>query len=261
VSASSDLAGKGYWDKVWQRSGPRFPVGRFTYFHRSLSRVFARYVRAGTTVCEVGCADSVWVPYLIDQGANVAGLDYSETGVDRLREALARQGMTAALVIGDVFNPESMPQASFDVVFSLGLVEHFTDGVSAVRAVGGLVKPGGVLITVIPNLVGTWGAIQQRLDRSVFDVHLLYDPAGLDQLHARAGYRPVEPARYFGGFGPLVMNAPALEQKFPRSHKAVLSGVWLVQQALAWPLGLLFGRGAESRALSSHIIGVYQRSN
>ena len=258
-STSSDLAGRGYWDRVWRRSG-RHPVGRLTYFHRSLARVFSEYVRPGMSVCEVGCADSVWVPHLIAQGADVTGIDYSETGIDRLRDALRRQDMRASLITGDMFDAEAMPRGSCDVVFSLGLVEHFTDGAAAARAVAALLKPGGVMITVVPNLIGVWGAIQKRLDRAVFDVHVLYDPAGLDALHERAGLQPIERARYFGGFGPLVMNAPRVADRAPRLHNAVLAAVWAAQQAVAWPLGLALGRGAESRALSSHIIGVYRRS-
>jgi SAM-dependent methyltransferase len=255
---SSDLAGRPYWDQVWRRSGAR-PVGRFAYSHRCLAAVFLTQTRAGMSVCEVGCADSVWVPFLIQHGMTVSGLDYSERGIERLQSVLKGKGLQAELFLGDLFDSSVMPRGRHDFVFSLGLVEHFTDGIAAVRALGDLLKPGGTLLTVVPNLTGTWGAVQKRLDRSVYEVHLRYTPASLDDLHRRAGMEAVEAARYFGGFGPLVMNAPRVADSYPRLHRAGVAAVWLVQQAIAWPAGLLLGRRSESRLFSSHIVGVYRR--
>lgn len=256
--SSSDLAGRPYWDAVWRRSGGR-PVGRFAYSHHSFARVFLAYARPGTSVCEVGCADSVWVPFLIEHGYRVSGIDYSERGIDRLRQTLHEKGLHAELVLGDLFDPALMPRAQYDFVFSLGLVEHFSDGVGVVRALADLLKPGGTLLTVVPNLSGTWGAIQKRLDRSVYDVHLRYTPATLDDLHRESGMDTVEPARYFGGFGPLVMNAPKVADAYPRLHHIAVAGVWMAQQAIAWPAGVVLGRHSESRLISSHILGLYRR--
>jgi SAM-dependent methyltransferase len=163
------------------------------------------------------------------------------------------------LFLGDLFDPSIVPRARYDFVFSLGLVEHFADGTAAVRALADLLKPGGTLLTIVPNLTGTWGFIQKRLDRAVYDVHIRHTPATLDELHREAGMDTVEPARYFGGFGPLVMNAPRFADAYPRLHRAVMGGVWMAQQAVAWPAGVLLGRRSESRLLSSHILGLYRR--
>jgi SAM-dependent methyltransferase len=257
-SSSSDLAGRPYWDQVWRRSGER-PVGRFAYSHHAFARVFLEHVRPGMAVCEAGCADSVWVPFLLQQGHTVAGLDYSEHGIDRLRRTLKDKGLHADLYLGDLFDPAVMPRGRYDFVFSLGLVEHFGDGAGAVRALAALLKPGGLLLTVVPNLSGLWGSIQKRLDRAVYDVHVRYTPSSLDDLHRTAGLDIAEPARYFGGFGPLVMNAPKFADRYPSLHRAVVAGVWAVQQTVAWPAGVVFGRRGESRLLSSHLLGLYRR--
>lgn len=257
-SRSSDLAGRPYWDQVWRRTGER-SVGRFAYSHHVFARAFLEQARPGMSVCEAGCADSVWVPFLIEHGLRVSGIDYSEHGIERLRKVLTKRGLQADLRLGDLFDASAMPRGTHDLVFSLGLVEHFSDGVVAVRALADLLKPGGTLLTVVPNLTGLWGAIQKRLDRSVYDVHLRYSPATLDDLHRRAGLEIVEPARYFGGFGPLVMNAPKAADAWPRLHRAAVGAVWSAQQAIAWPAGLVLGRRGESRTFSSHILGVYRR--
>jgi SAM-dependent methyltransferase len=188
-------------------------------------------------------------------------LDYSDIGIRRLQNQLDARGLTAELVVGDLFEPTSLGRGRFDVVFSLGLVEHFRDGVAAVTALNQLLKPSGTLLTAIPNMVGLWGRIQKQLDRAVYDLHMLYAPKQLDELHRRADLEVVSSARFFGGFGPLVMNAPTLSKRHPRFHRSVLGGLWIVQQGIAWPSGLLLGKWSESEMLSSHVLGVYRRSH
>ncbi len=133
---SSDLAGRAYWDSIWGRTG-HGGAGRLSFFHHAFRRVLDRYVRRGTTVCEVGCADSIWVPYLIGRGAEVTGLDYSEAGMRRLRESLLARGLSATLLGGDLLGEEPFGGRQFDVLYSLGLVEHFD---SDSRVVGALVR-------------------------------------------------------------------------------------------------------------------------
>lgn len=257
-SSTSDLAGRQYWDQIWRRTGKR-SVGRFAYSRYLFAREFDDAVPPGAYVCEVGCADSGWVPFLVEHGYRVSGLDYSERGISRLRESLAHKGLTAELFLGDLFDPSSMPRGRHDFVFSLGLVEHFRDGVRVVQALAELLKPGGTLLTAVPNLSGTWGFIQKRLDRAVYDVHLCYTPSELDELHRNAGLEIVKPARHFGGFGPLVMNAPRFADAYPRWHRTTVAALWSLQQLVAWPAGVIFGRHSESAALSSHILGLYRR--
>ena len=55
------------------------------------------------------------------------------------------------------------------------------------------------------------------------------------------------------------MNAPKVADASPRLHTAAVAGVWMVQQSIAWPAGVLLGRHSESRLLSSHILGLYRR--
>jgi SAM-dependent methyltransferase len=257
-SNPSDLAGRPYWDEVWRRTGDR-SVGRFAYSHHVFARELLAAVPPGASVCEVGCADSAWVPFLVDQGYRVSGLDYSERGINRLRESLRQKGLKAELFLGDLFDSSSMPRGCHDLVFSLGLVEHFREGGKVVRALADLLRPGGTLLTVVPNLSGSWGAIQKRLDRAVYDVHLCYVPSALDDLHRQADLEILKPARYFGGFGPLVMNAPRFADAYPRLHRTTVAALWSLQQAIAWPAGAILGPHSESALLSAHILGLYRR--
>jgi 2-polyprenyl-3-methyl-5-hydroxy-6-metoxy-1,4-benzoquinol methylase len=256
MKGSTDLAGSAYWDDLWRRDGNR-GLGRFSYFHTAFARVLGAHLRPGMRVCEVGCADSVWVPLLAARGYDVTGLDYSESGVARLRERLQAQHLDARVVCGDLF-ADSLEPGGFDVVFTLGLIEHFTDVGAVLERLRRLLKPGGVLITIVPNLAGVWGALQRRVDKEIYEVHVPYTVEMLDRVHRAAKLDPVSPPHYFGIFGPLILNSGALRRNWPRVNRACQGVLWITQQGVSWPLALIAGERANGRAFSSHIVGVYR---
>jgi hypothetical protein len=143
-------------------------------------------------------------------------------------------------------------------VFSLGLIEHFENHAAVLDRLQALLRPGGTLITIVPNLVGVWGAIQKRLDPEIYRVHVPYTPSDLDRVHRSAGLRPIEPATYFGVFGPLILNSGRLRRSWPRAHRTIQSLLWIPQQVVGWSAFTLLGRHAETRLLSSHVVGVYR---
>ena len=254
-----DLAGHAYWEEVWERTG-QHSVGQFSYFHHALAQLFHRHAPRGAQVCEVGCADSAWIPYFIERGMRVSGIDYSEKGVARLQRALERRGLSAKLIAADMLDPAARPTAANDLVFSLGLVEHFRDPIAILRPMRDLLRDGGVLVTVVPNLLGLWGFLEGRLAPEVLAVHVRYSPPELDAIHRQAGFEPVETAQHFGTFGPLMLNVPSIERRYPRTYRFGTGCLWVLQQAVAWPLGTMLGRRSETRLLSSHIVGVYRRT-
>jgi SAM-dependent methyltransferase len=255
---SADLAGAGYWDGVWRRSSRR-SVGRFGHFRHAFARLLDRHASPGDKVCEVGCANSVWVPHLARRGVAVWGLDYSATGLERLRRQLASEGLTATLIEADLLGPQPFGAETFDLIFSLGVVEHFRDPAAPVAAMCHAVRPGGRLLTMVPNLAGVWGSLQALLDRAVYDLHVVYDRADLDAMHRAAGLTVLEPAAYFEPFGALLLHKPSLAERLPRLNLALTAAQWITQQAVAWPVSALFGARANTRTFSSSIVGVYER--
>jgi SAM-dependent methyltransferase len=87
-------------------------------------------------------------------------------------------------------------EEAFDVVVSFGLIEHFEDTVSIVRAASRFLKPGGMLITNIPNMTGLIGHLQKILNKPVYDVHKLLDQQMLKTSHECAGLEVIE-CEYF----------------------------------------------------------------
>lgn len=255
--APVDLAGVNYWDAIWRRSSTR-SLGRLSYFHFTFARLLNRYLPPNAAVCEAGCAHSVWIPYLVRRGARVSGVDYSEPGLARLRARLKADRLSANLICTDLTSDRPFGELRFDLIFSLGLLEHFQNPAPVIRAFAAATAPKGIVLTVIPNLTGLWGHLQRRLDRQVFELHVAYDPGQLDRIHTAAGLRPILPAQYFGVFGPLLLHKPSFADRYPRMNLAALAMLWSLQQSVAWPAGTLFGSSAETALFSSHIVGVYR---
>ena len=94
----------------------------------------------------------------------MSGLDYSDIGCQKSRAILRNEGVEGQIFHGDMFDPPAHLKGKFDVVFSNGLVEHFEDTKKAVSACASFLKPGGMMVTLIPNLSGMLGPLQQILD-------------------------------------------------------------------------------------------------
>jgi len=160
-------------------------------------RLFEKSETSSMRLLEIGCAKSAWLPYFAKEfGFSVSGLDYSPIGCEMARKVLQANEIVAEVVCADLFSPPDNMLGVFDVVVSLGVVEHFEDTASCLKAVSSFLKPGGMLITSIPNMVGWIGSIQKAVNRPIYDIHQLIDPAMLKEAHELAGFDVLE-CKYF----------------------------------------------------------------
>lgn len=192
-----------YWSNVWSlnRADLR-PIEPQTaqYLEREYHRFF-RLALAGRTgrILEVGCASSRWLPYFaLEFGFDVAGIDYSPIGCLQATACLRQVGIEGEIFCCDALADNAGLFGVFDVVISLGLVEHFQDTGEIVKSLARYVKPGGLLISTAPNLAGILGAIQRAVNRPVFDGHLPFSLDHLLDAHRNAKL-VIDRAAYLGG--------------------------------------------------------------
>lgn len=182
-----DLAGVQYWDRVWGSGARQRPVdpnaaGVRNHLRRTFHKFFVEVLGdgRGRGLMEVGCADSIWLPYFRRElGFSVAGMDYSEAGCEAAQENLRNSGIAAEIFRADMYAPPSDLLGRFDVVFSYGLVEHFSDTAGAIAALRALCRPGGLLVTIVPNMTLTMGWLQRQFSETVYALHV---PLSLKQL-------------------------------------------------------------------------------
>ncbi len=74
-------------------------------------------------------------------------------GIEPVATAAAEAAAKLDHVIEGVFAPETdLPPASFDAIFFNDVLEHLFDPAAAIRLSRKLLKPGGAIITSIPNI-------------------------------------------------------------------------------------------------------------
>jgi SAM-dependent methyltransferase len=147
----------------WTGVGERFPdlAGAVSteYYSENERRLFREHFPAleGLRILKTDLWDEAKntriLAWASRQGARAYGIDISEPIVKQARTAFdtgpgARCGLQGA--VGDV---RELPfrDGSFDAIYSMGTIEHFTDTERAVAEMARVLKPGGRAIVGVPN--------------------------------------------------------------------------------------------------------------
>lgn len=200
-----------FWEEYW--AGVTLPsVVDLTFsFERCLANELKRHL-AGCSgeVLEIGCAPGKWLAFLnAELGLIPSGIEYSEAGMAATSANFSRLGITYNHIwSGDFLAIE--PEERFDVVISLGFIEHFSNVDEVVARHLQWLKPGGTLVLEVPNLRGVYRPIQLVLDRSLLDKHNLeiMNLAFFRQLASRFKLT-VRHIGYTGSFEPCLPVFPA----------------------------------------------------
>jgi len=137
-------------------------IERDRYAWEPYIKPFARFERGrGLKVLEVGVGAGTDFINWVRQGAIATGVDLTPEGVALTRERLALEDLTAEVQVADAENLP-FPDASFDLVYSYGVLHHSPDTRRAVREVHRVLKPGGTALIMVyhhPSWVGLmlWG--------------------------------------------------------------------------------------------------------
>jgi SAM-dependent methyltransferase len=201
MSSHTDSA---FWNEYWDSVRLPLEVQKSSgLLIRAITDVFDRFLGGvqRQSVLEVGGAPGQYAAYVHRRlGHTVTVFDNSRVGCDKARENFDLLGIPGKVVFGDMFTPPPELSRS-EVVYSLGLIEHFQDIVGAVRAHTSLVEPGGLLILGVPNLRGLNGLLMGRLAPSLLDKHELsaMDESAWDAFEEALGLERLYRA-HIGGF-------------------------------------------------------------
>jgi SAM-dependent methyltransferase len=146
----------------WDESQPGFkfsnaPVGTPRFFaevetHRySLEPHIPEIVQfdqwAGREVLELGCGIATDGVNFARNGARYTGLDQSPTALALARRRFELEGREGTFVQGSVADPPL--KASFDLVYSHGVLHHIEQTGLALRKAFGLLRPGGTALVML----------------------------------------------------------------------------------------------------------------
>jgi SAM-dependent methyltransferase len=129
-------------------------------------------------------------------------IDYSTIGCEKMREAFAIANMDVTIYNRDIFsNLSDLPR--FDIVFSMGFIEHFSDLDSVVEKHIELLKKQGILLLGVPNYRGISQIVLKRLAPQKLSMHNLetMNIQNWESFEKKHGLETIFKA-YIGGFNP-----------------------------------------------------------
>lgn len=151
-------------------------------------------VKAGSQVLELGCGGSGWLPYLaLHRGCSVVGIDLEPFAAELARSNLEAAGAQGEILCRDAFALQDNADmlGRFDVVYSMGLLEHFNDPVKLLVVLSKYLKDGGRIVTTVPNLRGVNWFLQRLGDLEILETHVIYSEKSLVHIHEEAGFETV----------------------------------------------------------------------
>lgn len=172
--------------KLWQRL-----LGPLLYFfprpHSQLdSSVMYLSASPGKLLLDVGCGSGELTASMRDLGWQVEGLDFDAIAVQEAR----KHGFRVRL---GTLEEQSYPDKSFDAIITSHVVEHVHDPFTLLAECYRVLRPGGRMVALTPNV--------RSLCHKIFGIHWrglepprhlqIFDPLSLQCLATRAGFETV----------------------------------------------------------------------
>jgi len=237
-------------------------VGRIR--DRRILELFDRYggLARGSRLLEIGCGRSRWLPFLAkERGVEASGVDIEPYAAELARANLLGCGVAGEILCRDAFvlrqNEDLLER--FDLVYSMGVMEHFDDVVDRLAVLARYLRPGGRILTTVPNLHGVNWALQRLADRETLEMHVVYDPARLRRAHEQAGFRTIA-SGYRGFFDGYLSSAGRAPEGPRRRLHARLSRAGGIAGE-AWTRLCRGTVTPETRWLSPHVFYAGARSD
>lgn len=156
--------------------------------HISLAMI--RRHAPGGRLLEVGCANGFFL--------NAARMSYETVGVEPSRSARDYAcGKLRLDVPAATMEDARFPDACFDAVALIDVIEHLADPLAVLREAARVTKPGGVLYLVTPDVESLSALVLRGRWWGLRPAHIFYfSPRTLAAMLEKAGYRVVESRSY-----------------------------------------------------------------
>jgi len=137
-------------------------------------------------VLDIGCGPAVLADELLERADEYSGIDLSP---QMIAHGAARmkghpQGSRCTLSVGDA-EALAFPDASFDAVVALGLLEYLPSYERALREMCRVLRPGGIAVLAVPNRACAYRRSRWVADRMRIALKRLLGraPRGTERFH------------------------------------------------------------------------------
>lgn len=197
------LTDREFWLNYWENH--RHEINTLIPQKLLFDRIFEALFADGRikSTCELGGFPGTFSLYLHRRyGVDATFTDYviPRHILDEFLQVNGEHPDTIKAIEADIFSYQ--PEKTYDMVFSVGLIEHFEDTADVISRHLPYMHDGSTLLLLLPNFRGLNGWFQRKFDRANYDKHHIpcMDPAFLADVCRKLDLTEVK-AGYYGKFG------------------------------------------------------------
>lgn len=227
---NNDIAGKDYWDDIYKKT-ELTEVRIASYCERLIERLLIENIEKYNpkSILEVGCGNSIWLPYIAEKyNIDVYGIDYSENGCMLVKQRLKKKQDRDRIFCINIYDKENRNKIpKVDMLFSLGVVEHFADANEVISIFKEMVNENGIIVTEVPNITGINWLISKIYQPRVLEKHIIHTIDSLSKIYDKNGIKVIQ-ADYLGEFT-FELFAWGVEPRVPWLDSLIRRGVHFFQ--------------------------------
>lgn len=120
------------WSKIYEKQMSEFSSlnafidSKVTYKKRLIDAI-EKYSTHNKRLLEIGCGSGVTSIFLEQAGYLVVGVDSDPDMIEIATSIAIRQNSSALFMVDNIMSLETIQEQHFDVIFSNGVMEHFSD--------------------------------------------------------------------------------------------------------------------------------------
>lgn len=179
------LTKNNYWNSFCKKSSKINHINISLPPNREIHQTFLKFLPINKKMefIEIGCGLGNWCVYFNKCFKyKIYGIDYTEEGVKSCLETLKKNKIAPQKIYLEDFTTYKFNK-KFDVVFSMGFVEHFTNYREMIQKHLDITKDGGFTVIMVPNIKkNVYNKIQKIFNKKVLDGFIHIYPDELSKL-------------------------------------------------------------------------------
>lgn len=254
-----ELTNEKFWDEYWEN----YPLPseikktKSELFLNILLETFDKYLPelSGKPILEIGGSPGRYLVYMYkNYGCKIHSLDYSIKGYEKTIENFNLLDIPVEVYNEDLFS-DKLNLPLFDIVYSLGFIEHFYDLNLVIEKHLKFLKPGGILLVGVPNYRGINKWFLKKLAPKLLSTHNLEAMNSSNwksfekEFHLQTIFKG-----YIGGFEPQNLNRWESRNFITFTLKAFVKILSILLHS-----NFRFLRKFNSEFFSAYLIGIYRK--
>lgn len=219
------LTEKDFWNKFWDNIELPNRISKDFKLDRIISETIKDYIPKANydkKVLEIGCAVGKWLVFFYEElNYIIHGIEYLESGVKKTIENFEKCQISSKSykVLKEDFSTSHIDE-KYDIVMSLGFIEHFKDPISILDKHLSILKEEGFLIIGVPNFTGINRYLQKNIDKYLEPQEKILSTHNLTTMKknfylefARNRELNLVFMGYIGGFEPTLFNFNPIKKR------------------------------------------------